>query len=71
MLANGLVSVKHSKIPVRIGDIVKKISRAQDSVEAANEWGSDNDNVLKSDKTYNSHSPISESGPYTSPFNST
>ena len=39
MLANGLVSVKHSKILVYIRDIVKMTGRAGDPVQAANEWG--------------------------------
>ena len=71
VLANGLVSVKHCKIPVHIGDIEKMTDRAHDSVQAANERGSDDDSVLKSDRAYNSHSPISESGPSTSLSNST
>ena len=48
VLAIGLVSVKHSKTPVHIEDIVKMNDRAQDSVQAANEWGSFADIVLKS-----------------------
>ena len=44
--------------------------RAQNSVLAANEWGSDDDSVLNFDRAYNSYSPISESGPPTSLSNS-
>ena len=70
VLANGLVSVKHSTIPVHIWDIVKMTGRAKGSVQAANEWDSDDDSILKSDRAYYSHSLISESSHSTSLSNS-
>ena len=50
VLANGLVSIKHSKIPGHIGDIFTMTGRAQDSVQAANEWRSDADSIFPDTK---------------------
>ena len=70
MLANGLAFVKQSEISDHIRDIVKLTSRAQDSVQTANKLGSDK-KFSNPKKAYNCHSPIPESDPSTSLFNST
>ena len=57
-MENGLVFVTYIKSPF------------EDSVQAANEWGSDDDSVLESDRAYNSPPSIFESSPFTSMSNS-
>ena len=67
VLANGLISIKHSRIPNQIGDIVRMTGRTQDSIQAANDWESNDHSILKYySRGFNRHSPIHDSHPATS-----
>ena len=66
ILANGVVSARHSTVSVHVRNIVLMIIRAQESESTAVERGSDVENVLEADRASNGLSSISKSDSSTS-----
>ena len=58
---------RHSTVPMHVRDVVLMTSRTKDFLSAAVEWGSDVENVFKSDSATNGFSSISESDSFTYP----